>query len=88
MKVNEFVIDGLNELKSMKIGKNSFYLSKGSKCLIMNCDGLREVEIGDWSFDYYEVFELKNLPSLHSIQMGYGAFWNCHSIVFESDNDE
>ena len=91
-KVNEFVIDGLNELESVKIGKNSFSLSedtrKGSKCLIMNCDGLREVEIGDWSFEYYEVFELKNLPSLHSIQMGYQAFWKCHSIVFESDNDE
>ena len=89
--VNEFVIDGLNELESVKIGENSFYLSKdtrkGSKCLIMNCDGLREVEIG-WSFTYYEVFELKNLPSLHSIQMRWGAFVNCHSIVFESDNDE
>ena len=82
----------LNELKRVKIGKDSFYLSKdtrkGSKCLIMNCDGLREVEIGDWSFEYYEVFELKNLPSLHSIQMGRGAFAWCQSIVFESDNDE
>ena len=90
--VNEFVIDGLNELESVKIGKDSFSLSwdtrKGSKCLIMNCDGLREVEIGGWSFEYYEVLELKNLPSLHSIQMGCNAFWNCHSIVFESDNDE
>ena len=88
MKVNEFVIDGLNELKSMKIGKNSFYLSKGSKCLIMNCDGLREVEIGCGSFYCYEMLELKNLPSLHSIQMGSEAFDNCDSIVFESDNDE
>ena len=54
----------------------------------MNCDGLREVEIGDWSFYDYEVFELKNLPSLHSIQMGWFAFHKCDSIVFESDNDE
>ena len=89
--VNEFVIDGLNELESVKIGEKSFSLSedrrKGSKCLIMNCDRLREVEIGD-SFFWYEVFELKNLPSLHSIQMGCGAFRDNHSIVFESDNDE
>ena len=89
--VNEFVIDGLNELESVKIGKKSFKLnkdtSKGSKCLIMNCDRLREVEIVD-SFEYYEVLELKNLPSLHSIQMEDGAFRNCHSIVFESENDE
>ena len=91
-KVNEFVIDGLNELKSVKIEKKSFYLSKdtrkGSKCLIMNCDGLREVEIGYQSFFNYEVLELKNLPSLHSIQMGCRAFLGCHSIVFESKNDE
>ena len=90
--VNEFVIDGLNELESVKIGECSFKLSKdrrkGSKCLIMNCDGLREVEIGKDSFEYYEVLELKNLPSLHSIQMGCGAFRYCHSIVFESDNGE
>ena len=90
--VNRFVIDGLNELESVKIGKNSFCLSKdtrkGSKCLIMNCDGLREVEIGKESFEYYEVLELKNLPSLHSIHMECHAFVNCHSIVFESDNDE
>ena len=90
--MNRFVIDGLNELESVKIGKNSFSLSKdrrkGSKCLIMNCDRLREVEIGNCSFSYYEVFELKNLPSLHSIQMGDDAFVKCHSIVFESDNDE
>ena len=54
----------------------------------MNCDGLREVEIGGWSFFYYEVLELKNLPSLHSIQMRCYAFEKCDSIVFESDNDE
>ena len=91
-KVNEFVIDGLNELESVKIGWNSVELDKdtrkGSKCLIMNCDGLREVEIGDDSFLWYEVLELKNLPSLQSIQMGYNAFGNCQSIVFESENDE
>ena len=54
----------------------------------MNCDGLREVEIGDCSFLWYEVLKLKNLPSLHSIQMEYWAFEHCDSIVFESDNDE
>ena len=90
--VKQFVIDGLNELKSVKIGECSFYLSedtrKGMKCLIMNCDRLREVEIGKDSFEYYEVLKLKNLPSLHSIQMGCRAFKKCHSIVFESDNDE
>ena len=90
--VNRFVLDGLNELESVKIGKESFSLSedrrKGSKCLIMNCDGLREVEIGDWSFLYYEVIELKNLPSL-SIFKGDGFnFRYIGKVSIESMNDD
>ena len=90
-KVNRFVIDGLNELKSVNIGWNSFKLNKenrcGSKCLIMNCDQLSEIHIGGWSFFWYESFELKNLRSLISIQLDQYAFMKCHSIVFESMND-
>ena len=33
-------------------------------------------------------FNLSNLSSLTTLEMGYGAFEWCHSIVFESDNDE
>ena len=33
-------------------------------------------------------FNLSNLSSLTTLQMGYDAFKKCHSIVFESDNDE
>ena len=91
IKMKRFVIDGLNELKSIIIGKNSFYLDiklrEGSKCLIMNCDQLSEINIGYRSFYWYESFELKNLPSLISIQLDSCAFYNCHSIVFESIND-
>ena len=90
-EVNRFVIDGLNELKSVNIGWNSFKLNKenrcGSKCLIMNCDQLSEIHIGGWSFFWYESFELKNLRSLISIQLDGYAFKNCHLIVFESLND-
>ena len=91
IKVNRFEIDGLNELKSVIIGREGFYLNKenrkGSKCLIMNCDQLSEIHFGYKSFNYYESFELKNLPSLISIQLDDGAFHRCHSIVFESMND-
>ena len=56
-KVNRFVIDGLNELKSVIIGKKSFNLDdknrKGSKCVIMNCDQLNDIHIGDRSFYWY-----------------------------------
>ena len=33
-------------------------------------------------------FNLSNLSSLTTLEMGCWAFQNCHSIVFESDNDE
>ena len=54
IKVNRFEIDGLNELKSVMIGREGFYLNKenrkGSKCLIMNCDQLSEIHFGYQSF--------------------------------------
>ena len=90
-KVNRFVIDGLNELKSVIIGKESFELDEnnriGSSCVIMNCDQLNEIHFGNGSFFWYESFELKNLPSLISIQLDDFAFDNCRKIVFDSMND-
>ena len=32
-------------------------------------------------------FNLSNLPSLTAVEMGYGSFLTCNSIVFESKND-
>ena len=89
-KVNRFVIDGLNELKSVTIGKDSFHEYNnriGSSCVIMNCDQLNEIHFGVNSFKWYESFELKNLPSLISIQLDNDAFEYCHKIVFDSMND-
>ena len=34
-----------------------------------------------------ESFNLSNLPALIALEIGCGAFKNCHSIVFESMND-
>ena len=53
----------------------------------MNCDQLSEIHIEDWSFFWYESFELKNLPSLISIQLDRSVFSCCYSIVFDSMND-
>ena len=90
-KVNQFVIDGLNELKSVTIGMRSFDLDEnnriGSSCVIMNCDQLSEIHFGESSFCWYESFELKNLPSLISIQLDENVFQRCHVIVFDSMND-
>ena len=74
-----FNIDGLNELKSIKIGMNSFTKKKNSyggiddsrSFHLLNCAELKSIEIGEFSFRYYGGgFELKNLPKLSSIKIG------------------
>ena len=74
----EFLIDGLNRLKTIKIGENSFsYYSNGNNCdksksfHILNCESLESIQIGRYGFnDFGGEFELKNLPQLQSIQIG------------------
>ena len=81
--VQTFKIDGLNQLKSLKIGKNSFgiyetSMSHAERMMnikksfhLLNCSSLRSIEIGEQSFcDFSGDFELKNLPALQSIQIG------------------
>ena len=76
--MNKFVIDGLNELKSLKIGNNSFTKKKNSSgndssrsFSILNCIELESIEIGKFSFsDYGGEFELINLPKLSTIKIG------------------
>ena len=73
--VKTFKIEGLNRLKTIKIGNNSFRQSIGydeSKSFhILNCESLESIQIGEFSFsDYAGKFELKNLPQLQSIQIG------------------
>ena len=57
--VKTFQIEGLNRLKSLKIGKNSFTQHKNS----WGNDSSK-------SFHIWGEFELKNLPQLQSIQIG------------------
>ena len=83
MYVNEFKIDGLNHIKSMKIGMNSFTCVRKNESFddridnnsrsfhILNCIELESIEIGRYSFsDYGGGFELRNLPSLSTIKIG------------------
>ena len=37
---------------------------------------------------YFGTFNISNLSSLTTLQMGRHAFYKCDSIVFESENDE
>ena len=85
-----FQIDGLNRLKTIKIGSKSFTQKASasgdieSKSFhILNCESLESIQIGEYSFsDFGGEFELKNLPQLQSIQIGtFGSdSWNfCYS---------
>lgn len=84
--VNTFIIDGLNCLKKLKIGMNSFtktkngYGTNSSRSFhILNCELLKSIEIGDFSFsDYAGDFELKNLSTLQSIKIGSIGNYSCN----------
>ena len=77
-EVQRFRIDGLNRLKTIKIGNNSFTQKKSwygndkwKSFHILNCESLESIQIGEYSFsDFGGDFELKNLPQLQSIQIG------------------
>ena len=78
-KVRVFELDGLDELESVVIGKESFRIrdrkrSDGSY-RIVNCPKLKSIQIGNESFRDYHSFELNNLPSLQSIYMGQTCFY-------------
>ena len=76
--VKTFKIDGLNRLKTIKIGINSFtqkrdFFGKNrSKSFhVLNCESLESIQIGRYSFsDFGGDFELRNLPQLQAIQIG------------------
>ena len=81
-----FKIDGLNRLKTIKIGNNSFTQKKNSNgndssksFHILNCESLESIQIGEYSFsDFGGDFELKNLPQLQSIQIGIIGSTSCN----------
>ena len=59
------------------IGMNSFTMKKNSsgndanrKLYVKNCDALKELKIGRYSFSDYRVIEIENVNSLELIEMG------------------
>ncbi|KAK8790150.1 hypothetical protein WA588_000318 [Blastocystis sp. NMH] len=57
-------ISGLSELEIIEIGNNSF-----------SCCKLQSIQVAEYSFSDYHSLELRNLPSLQSIQMGEWCFY-------------
>ena len=87
--VQTFKIDGLNRLKTIKIGNNSFTQKKNdsgnnvSKSFhILNCESLESIQIGEYSFsDFGGNSELRNLPQLQLVQIGTYNFYNSSFIL-------
>ena len=81
-----FELDGLNALESVTIGTWSLTYARtdddyGTKsdrsdgcCRIGNCPKLRSIRLGYRSFSDYHSFELCNLPSLQSLEIGDDCF--------------
>ena len=50
--------------------KNSFGYNANRKLYVKNCDALKELKIGRYSFSDYSVIEIENVNSLELIEMG------------------
>ena len=75
--VEEVKLIGLNQLESVVIGENSFTKKKNGTgknsnrhFYLKNCEKLRELKMGPYSFNEYSVCEIENVPSLEVIEMG------------------
>ena len=67
-------LTGLHSLDRVMIGEYSFQKSSGNnanrKLYVKNCDALKELKIGRYSFSDYSVIEIENVNSLELIEIG------------------
>ena len=93
--VNEVKVIGLNQLERVVIGRDSFWHLSDSctngHFYVKNCERLRELKIGCYSFNHYGACEIENLPSLEVIEMGqvneYNRSFLCASLGLKSDHE-
>ena len=82
-----FLIDGWPWLRSIFIGEKNFISTYGYDVIrefaICNCDRLNKIHIGNHSFERYLSFELKNLPSLETVELCNYAFEFFKTAIFE-----
>ena len=96
--VNKVKLIGLNRLERVDIGENSFTKEKHRQCenangcfYLKNCERVRELKMGCYSFNGYSVCEIENVPSLEVIEMGElneesWNFWHA-SLELKSDSE-
>ncbi|KAM7454400.1 hypothetical protein BLSTO_04843 [Blastocystis sp. subtype 1] len=79
MYVNKVKLIGLDQLESVVIGMNCFTKKKNRdwpennpnhRFYLKNCERIRELKIGRYTFSDYSVCEIENVPSLEVIEMG------------------
>ena len=83
-------LTGLHSLERVMIGENSFTKNKGSsgnnanrKLYVKNCDALKELKIGGYSFSDYSVIEIENVNSLELIEIG-GVIEDSYNFFYAS----
>ena len=67
--VREFEIIGVNALERVQIGTSCF-LSKEGVFRLRDCQRVRELRIGRFSFSDYSYCEIESVPSLEVIEIG------------------
>ena len=98
--VDEVKLIGLSKLERVKIGENSFTREKNDDWpknnpnrhfYLKNCERLRELKMGRFSFSDYSVCEIENVPSLEVIEMGGKNEWSYNfwyaSLELKSDSE-
>ena len=98
-ETEELKLIGLKELERVVIGKSSFTkypyhtddgIDPNRHFYLKNCERLRELKIGYWSFTDYSMCEIENVPSLEVIEMGKLDEKSCNfyyaSLELKSDS--
>ena len=93
--VEEVHLIGLSKLERVVIGKHCFTLpawegvNEDNSFYLKNCERLRELKIGHYSFADYSVCEIEDVPSLEVIEMGElkdGSIFRAASLELKSGN--
>ncbi|KAK8832504.1 hypothetical protein WA577_002977 [Blastocystis sp. JDR] len=74
-------LTGLHSLERVMIGMNSFIKENygnnaNRKLYVKNCDALKELKIGRYSFSDYSLIEIENVNSLELIEIGDMNNWS------------
>ena len=96
--VDEVKLIGLIKLERVVIGMNSFTKKNGwlsydpnRHFYLKNCERVRELKMGCYSFSDYSVCEIENVPSLEVIEMGELNEWSYNfyyaSLELKSDSE-